>query len=215
MIGFSDGVSPEFSKDNLELFFNGVAQNDFELEVIDSRTYKLDKILPDRRQEGEFMLFVKLSELEKEVSGLPGQGEHEEKWQYQLEEFDYVWQEGWNTLFLPFEYLVPETEAQLLNMPRFVMDTETYTQLEELPLRVAMWVFYDPSQKEPELRGVRVEQSAGVKPAIPIGKWSLIPWEQEAGKVPDGWHAWEWSGGKYELVDNFKYGQVYVVFSTR
>ncbi|HQL87834.1 MAG: PKD domain protein [Lentisphaerae bacterium ADurb.Bin082] len=127
---------------------------------------------------------------------------------------DYNWQNGWNTLYLPFESIIPETEAALAALPRFslLLASNSYI-MATTPLKTEMWVFCHDRTKAPALRGNRIDEDPPDLNKLPPNKWSFIGFgSQNDMDLPDGTLAWEWQAGKYVLAQTMRPGHVYYIY---
>jgi len=126
---------------------------------------------------------------------------------------DYNWQNGWNTLYLPFDSMTPETAAALSTLPRFSLAANCYVMTATTPLHTVMWVFCADRTQAPALRGNRTDEPPPDLAQLPPGQWSFFGFGHANDMpLPPGSLAWEWQAGKYVLAQTMRPGHVYCFY---
>ncbi|NMA45523.1 MAG: hypothetical protein GX945_03070 [Lentisphaerae bacterium] len=126
----------------------------------------------------------------------------------------YDWQSGWNTLYLPFDSLAPDTAQALAAMPISRLSANTYVKDSKsvVFLHTPLWVFCADPEAAPLLRGALTSETPADPLDIPVGQWTLVGAQRRIGILPAAYVAWQWRGGLYVRVQSLQAGQVYFIY---
>jgi hypothetical protein len=124
----------------------------------------------------------------------------------------YDWQSGWNTLYLPFDSIDPDTVDALAKMPVFELSASTYVKDRPVPRHTPLWVFCADPESAPVFRGVL---TSGMPPNpldIPAGQWTTVGAQCRIKALPAEYTAWEWRERRYAYVRSLQPGRVYYIY---
>lgn len=124
----------------------------------------------------------------------------------------YAWQSGWNTLYLPFDSLAPDTTQALAAMPISRLSANAYVQDKSVSLHTPLWVFCAAPEAAPLLRGALTSETPPDPLNIPVGQWTLVGAQRKVGTLPAEYVAWQCRGGLYVRVLSLQPGQVYFIY---
>jgi hypothetical protein len=126
--------------------------------------------------------------------------------------FEYDWQSGWNTLYLPFDSLDQDTAEALAKMPVFKLSESTYVQDAAVSLLTPLWIFCGDPETAPVLRGVLTQGEPTDPLDIPVGQWTLVGAQCQVEMLPEGYAAWEWRDKRYVRVQSLQAERVYFIY---
>ncbi|NLF62496.1 MAG: hypothetical protein GX574_15255, partial [Lentisphaerae bacterium] len=126
--------------------------------------------------------------------------------------FKYVWQSGWNTLYLPFDSLEQDAAEALAKMPVFRLSADAYVKDKPVSRHTPLWVFCADPESAPVLRGVLTSGAPPDPLAIPAGQWTQVGAQRQVETLPDGYAAWEWRTRRYVRVQSLQAGRVYFIY---
>ncbi len=127
----------------------------------------------------------------------------------------YDWQKGWNTLYLPFDNLDPDTVEALGEMPVFKLDGDAYVHDKPVSLHTPLWVFCADPESAPLLQGALSPTMPADPLDVPEDQWTLVGAQRRIAELPDGYAAWEWRDGKYAGVQSLQPDHVYFIYRSK
>jgi len=149
------------------------------------------------------------------LHGVVDMGAHEFTSMSALPDGKYDWQSGWNTLYLPFESLAPDTTEALAEMPVFRPSANTFVMDKPVSLHTPLWIFCADPESAPVLQGTLTSGMPADPLDIPVGQWMLVGAQCRIAELPPEYVAWEWRAGRYTCVQSLQPGHVYFIYRSK